>query len=42
LYGQDGFVSTIIDGVPRSKMPSFARWPDQRLADVRAYIAAQK
>ncbi|MFI4935528.1 MAG: c-type cytochrome [Caulobacterales bacterium] len=39
-YGRDGFVSTLIDGVPKSRMPSFSAWSDQQLADVHAYIQA--
>ena len=42
LYGQDGFVSTMIDGVPHTRMPSFAAWTDQQLADVRAYVRTAK
>ena len=42
LYGPDGFVGTLIQGVPKSKMPSFAAWSDQQLADVRAYVRALK
>jgi len=42
LYGPDGFVSTLIDGVPHSKMPSFASWSDQQLADLHAYIRTIK
>ena len=42
LYGQDGFVSTMIDGVPRTRMPSFSTWTDQQLADVRAYVRTAK
>jgi len=42
LYGQDGFVSTMIEGVPRTRMPSFSAWTDQQLADVHAYVRAAK
>lgn len=42
LYRPVGFVSTLIDGVPRTKMPSFAAWTDQQLADVHAYVRALK
>lgn len=42
LYGRDGFVSTLIDGVPRSRMPSFAAWSNQQLSDVRAYVETLK
>lgn len=42
LYGADGFASTLIDGVPRSRMPSFASWSDQQLADVEAYIRTSR
>lgn len=38
IYGNDGFVSTLIDGVPHTRMPSFSSWSDQQLADVHAYI----
>ena len=38
LYGQGGFVSTLIDGVPHTRMPSFSSWTDQQLADVQAYV----
>jgi len=37
-YGKNGFVSTLIDGVPHSRMPSFSSWTDQQLADVHAYV----
>ena len=37
LYGSTGVVSTVIDGVP-NKMPSFASWTDQQLADLHAYL----
>ena len=40
FYGDDGVVSTMIDGVPHTRMPSFAAWSDQRLADVHAYLRA--
>jgi mono/diheme cytochrome c family protein len=42
LYGPDGFVSTIIDGVPKTKMPSFRAWTDQQLADVHAFIQTRQ
>ena len=42
LYGPTGFVSTLIDGVPKTKMPSFAAWSDQQLADVYAYVRSLK
>jgi mono/diheme cytochrome c family protein len=38
IYGHDGFVSTLLDGVPHTRMPSFASWSDQQLADVHAYV----
>ena len=38
FYGADGVVSAVIDGVPESRMPSFAGWSDQQLADVLAYL----
>ena len=42
IYGQDGFVSTMIDGVPHTRMPSFSTWTDRQLADVHAYVQAAK
>jgi mono/diheme cytochrome c family protein len=42
FYGPNGFVSTLIDGVPRTRMPSFAGWSDQQLADVYAFIRTLK
>ena len=42
LYGPVGFVSTLIRGVPKTKMPTFAAWSDQQLADVHAYVRALK
>jgi mono/diheme cytochrome c family protein len=42
IYGQDGIVSTMIDGVPQTRMPSFSTWTDQQLADVHAYVQAAK
>ena len=38
LYGDDGVVSTMIDGVPHTRMPSFSTWSDLQLADVHAYL----
>ena len=40
FYGDDGVVSTMIQGVPHTKMPSFAAWSDQQLGDVDAYLRA--
>ena len=40
FYGDDGVVSTMIQGVPHTKMPSFSAWTDQQLADVDAYVRA--
>ena len=37
LYGSTGVVSTVIDGIP-NKMPSFASWTNQQLADLHAYL----
>lgn len=37
-YRSDGVVSTMIQGVPKTRMPSFAAWSDQQLADVHAYL----
>lgn len=42
VYGQDGFVSTLIRGAPGTRMPSFAAWSDQDLADVRAYVRTRR
>src|SRR5271154_3910160 len=42
VYGHDGIVSTIIRGVPHSRMPSLSAWSDQQLSDVQAYIQASK
>ena len=38
FYGDDGVVSTMIDGGPHTRMPSFSSWSDQQLADVHAYV----
>jgi mono/diheme cytochrome c family protein len=38
IYGDDGVVSTLIVGVPHTRMPSFAAWSDQQIADVHAYL----
>ena len=42
LYGADGVASSLIRGAPHTRMPSFARWSDQRLADVLAYLRTLK
>lgn len=42
LLGHAGVMSMVIDGVPKSPMPSFAAWPDRDLADVHAYMNAQR
>jgi mono/diheme cytochrome c family protein len=42
LYGADGVASSLIRGAPHTRMPSFARWSDQRLADVLAYVRTLK
>jgi mono/diheme cytochrome c family protein len=41
-YKSDGVVSAMIQGVPKTRMPSFAAWPDQQLADVHAYLKTLK
>jgi mono/diheme cytochrome c family protein len=38
LYGGEGVVSTMIQGVPHTRMPSFAHLSDQQLADLYAYL----
>jgi mono/diheme cytochrome c family protein len=38
LYGGEGIVSTVIQGVPNTKMPAFATLTDQQLADLYAYL----
>jgi mono/diheme cytochrome c family protein len=38
LYGASGVVSTVINGVPNTKMPAFADMTDQQLADLYAYL----
>jgi mono/diheme cytochrome c family protein len=38
LYSASGVVSTVIDGVPHTKMPAFAGMTDQQLADLYAYL----
>ena len=42
LYGPVGTISTAIDGVRKTRMPSFARWSDQQLADLYAYLRTLK
>ena len=36
LYGASGVVSTVINGVPHTRMPAFADMTDQQLADLYA------
>jgi len=38
IYGRDGVVSTLIRGVPHTRMPSFSSWTDQQLTDVLSYV----
>jgi mono/diheme cytochrome c family protein len=38
LYGASGVVSTVINGVPHTRMPAFASMTDQELADLYAYL----
>jgi mono/diheme cytochrome c family protein len=38
LYGASGVVSTVINGVPHTRMPAFAGMTDQQLADLYAYL----
>ncbi|MBL6853760.1 MAG: cytochrome c [Alphaproteobacteria bacterium] len=42
IYQPQGVLSTVIDGVKGSKMPSFAAYSNRDLADLYAYVATLK
>jgi mono/diheme cytochrome c family protein len=42
LYGGYGVVGTVIRGVPKTKMPSFAALSDPDLSDLWAYVSSLK